>query len=71
MYASRPSIHLVSLAAAVLVSLGVVSALSQAMRIDRFGEGARTVSLDAVVITARQALTATTMAQTERATRAN
>ena len=49
---TRPSVRLTSVIAALAISLGLVSALSQGMHVERFGSGAPLVTLDPVTVTA-------------------
>lgn len=58
------AVRLVSAAAALMLSLGLVSAVSQSMHVERFGDGAQVVVLEPVTVTAP-----TTVAASEAATR--
>ena len=58
------AVRLTAAAAALMLSLGLVSAVSQSMHVERFGDGAQVVVLEPVTVTAQ-----TTVAATEPATR--
>lgn len=64
------SIRLASLTVAALVSLGLFSLVAQSLHVERFGDGARLVSLEQVVVTAARTL-GTEVAAAPRATRTN
>lgn len=60
------TVRLASAAAAFALSLGLVSAVSQSMHVERFGEGAQRVLLEPVTVTAT-----TAVAGVDSAVRAN
>ncbi len=62
---SAASARLAGLAFAVVISVAMMAGISQGMHIERFGQGAPVVELDAVVVTPPQANSATELARAD------
>jgi hypothetical protein len=64
-------LRLTGAALAALVTLGLVSALSQVLHVERLGESAQLVELDRVIVTATRAAADAAVAAIPAPTRAN
>ena len=67
----RFSVRLTGAALAALITLGVVSSLSQSLHVERFGAGVQVVQLERVTITGKRPAAAPAVAAAAAATRTN
>lgn len=61
----QASARLAGVALALVISVATIGGISQGMHIERFGQGAPVVELDAVVVTPPQASSGTELARAE------
>ena len=67
----RFGLRLGGAAFAALISLGLVSLVSQSLHIERFGDGAQVVQLERVTVTAKRSAPEASVAAVPASTRAN
>ncbi len=63
----QASARLAGLAVALMISVATIGGISQGMHLERFGQGAPVVHLDAVVITPTQTTSGTEIARADTA----